>query len=154
MSALMGLTGLVLGTWVGVAQAEVSVAQAKVFMKCETTFEFTKKSQYWFVYIEDIRIGATIKLKQQYESGQNEWIYEIWWVDEAEIKGFELIDKNNDFDSILVIDRMTGRMSQSQKYTVEQLKEFWNEKKQQLGGYDEDTWFGTNFDCVIGQRVF
>ena len=88
--------------WATVFCAWVSAAQAGVFLKCEATDELTREYQDWFVDIQgwfaeigEITSGATLILMQQYTTGENEWVYKVWYSDEAEIRASLWIENEN-----------------------------------------------------------
>lgn len=135
---------------------DAKIALGEVFLKCEGTDEFMRKGQDWFVDIEDMTNGAVITLKQIYSTGESESTYRIWFIDETIIRAARQLKENQPVDpnKQLRIDRETGRMWEGQLYTVKELEDFWNEEKKQTGGFKKDTWFGTNFDCEVGKKLF
>ena len=149
MWRLFAIVGIAMSAW-------ISPAQAEILLKCETAEKLTQEGQDWFVAIEDPTVGGHISIKQIYSTGTNEEIYRIWESTKTEIRAslFNEDKQEVDVDGLLTIDRETGRVWKGRKVTVRELENFWNEEKKQMGGFEKDTWWGTNFNCVVGKKLF
>lgn len=124
-------------------------------LMCESTIERERKMYDWFVNIQNLTSGGRITLTQNFETGENVTTYKIFFIDAEKILAAEqpVEGKPIDVKSRLTINRTTGRMWQGHLVPLKETEKLWNGGKQQIGGFEKDTWFGANWDCKSTKKV-
>ena len=129
--------------------------EADILLKCENTDEYTSQAQDMYVTISGLQRGSIVKTKNIYASGEDIEEYHVTLSTDELIIAEMHLPPNSDAREVLVkIDRHTGRMTISSLFPADNLSQVWNSEKNRIGGFDKDTWFSANWDCVTVKEIF